>query len=78
MAETITVHELMAHCKAAIGRGLGNKKILISSDDEGNEYHELFFAFTKIGNGEHEMMPDEYQLHGVSLEDAQSEYIILG
>lgn len=77
MAHTITVHELMAHCKHEISKGNGSRKILISSDDEGNEYHELFFSFIAIG-GKDGITPDEYQLHGVSLEKAKEEYIILG
>lgn len=46
MEKAITVNELVRLCKAQIKKGNGNKKILISSDDEGNEYHELFYDFT--------------------------------
>ena len=40
MANVITVEELYKHCKAQIAQGNGKKKILLSSDDEGNEFHE--------------------------------------
>ena len=46
MANVITVEELYKRCKAQIAQGNGKKKILLSSDDEGNEFHEMFFTFT--------------------------------
>lgn len=41
----MTVNQLMAECMKMRGAGFGEKKILISSDDEGNSYHGLFYAF---------------------------------
>ena len=46
MANVITVNKLAALCLEQIKSGNGDKKILLSSDDEGNEYHEMFFGFT--------------------------------
>jgi hypothetical protein len=46
MGKVITVKELAYACKAEIEKGNGDKKILLSSDDEGNEFHEMFFLFT--------------------------------
>lgn len=46
--EIITVNELKKLCDFEIVKGNGNKKILISQDDEGNGYHYLFFAFTPV------------------------------
>jgi len=46
MQEAITIDELWALCVAERKKGNGKKKILISSDDEGNSYHQLFFGFT--------------------------------
>ena len=40
-----TVKELAKDCEALIKAGLGDKEVLISADDEGNEYHTLFFGF---------------------------------
>ena len=42
----ITVNELFELCKDQIEEGNGEKHVLISSDDEGNNFHTLFFGFT--------------------------------
>ena len=42
----LTVTELEKFCKEQIKKGNGDKHILISSDDEGNGFHTLFYAFT--------------------------------
>jgi len=44
--KAITVKELLGACLLEVANGNGSRRILISSDDEGNEYHELFFGFT--------------------------------
>lgn len=64
----ITVQDLMMLCKAQVMKGNGNKKVLLSNDDEGNGYHQLFYTFTEdvAGNdtwGEIEH-PDEYIILG--------------
>ena len=41
----MTVKQLLAECMIQVDKGNGNKEVLISSDDEGNEYHTLFFTF---------------------------------
>ena len=46
MNNIITVEKLFKFAKKQIEKGNGDKKIHISSDDEGNEYHPLFFSFT--------------------------------
>lgn len=43
----IKVQDLYYMCKEQVEKGNGGKKILISSDDEGNSYHELFYTFTE-------------------------------
>lgn len=76
-SKTITVDMLKKMCESMSKRGFGKKKILISNDDEGNGYHELFFSFTETGAMIKES--DSYMLpHGVSHEDAVKNYIILG
>lgn len=70
---TITVKQLLLHCKAAVANGYGDKKILLSGDDEGNEYHELFFGFTQPEDLMSVSLP-----FGVTIEKAINEYIILG
>ena len=42
----ITVMQLYAECVKQINAGNGKRHIMISGDDEGNSYHELFFGFT--------------------------------
>ena len=42
----LTVKDLKKLCDEQIRKGNGDKKILISDDDEGNGFHSLFFPFT--------------------------------
>lgn len=44
----MTVQNLLNLCLNQIKKGNAEKKIFISSDDEWNSYHELFYWFTKI------------------------------
>lgn len=71
----MTVNDLLRCCKQQVALGNGEKKIMISSDDEGNQYHELFYQFTTIEQfGEIR----DYQLpYGVNAENI-NEYVILG
>lgn len=77
---TITVDELYKALGQARKQGFGKKKILLSNDDEGNGYHECFFAVTtdvkSFGFGSvwgAGMLP-----YGVSPEEAENEYVIIG
>ena len=58
----LTIRDLMKECVREIKKGNGDKTIMISSDDEGNSYHYLWYSFTpmekmeepiKIGNKEY-------------------------
>lgn len=42
----MTVRELAKYCNEQIRKGNGDKTILISADDEGNEFHGLYYSFT--------------------------------
>lgn len=42
--DVLTVKDLFNQCKAQIAKGNGDKKIMISKDDEGNGYHYLFYG----------------------------------
>lgn len=42
---TITIDQLLDFCKKQVAKWNWNKKILISSDDEWNSYHNLYYAF---------------------------------
>lgn len=41
-----TVNELLELCKQEVENGNGDRKILLSNDDDGNGYHALYYDFT--------------------------------
>lgn len=43
----LSVKDLYNECKTQIERGNGDRKIMISQDDEGNGYHYLFYGMAK-------------------------------
>jgi hypothetical protein len=43
----MTVKELKKLCEEQIAKGNGDKVILLSDDEEGNGYHEMYYAFTE-------------------------------
>ena len=71
----LTINDLAKYCTKQIESGNGDKKILISNDDEGNGFHELFYEFSNpqdIFNG-------QYPPHSpISKEKMFEEYVILG
>lgn len=72
----ITIMQLYAECVKQINAGNGKRHIMISGDDEGNSYHELFYGFSscKDAIGDHDYM---YPF-GVTPSQADKEYIVLG
>lgn len=78
MAKTkgITIMQLYAECVKQINAGNGKRHIMISGDDEGNSFHELFYGFSpcKDAIGDHDYM---YPF-GVTPQQADKEYIVLG
>ena len=44
MAKILTIDELYSILRTERTKGNGKKKIMISTDDEGNGYHPLFFG----------------------------------
>lgn len=44
----LTLKELFNLIALAIKEGNGDKKVIISNDNEGNGYHGLFYGVTKI------------------------------
>lgn len=72
---TITVNQLFAACKAMRAKGLGDRKILLSGDDEGNDYHVMFYTFSPDVKGK----DINYGLPcGVTADKFDQEYILLG
>lgn len=43
----VTVKQLLELCKQQVAKGNGDKIIMLSNDDEGNGYHEMFYHFTE-------------------------------
>lgn len=41
----MTVKELLELCVIQVTKGNGDKNIVISDDEEGNGYHDLFYPF---------------------------------
>lgn len=72
--EAITIKQLAKEANRLVKAGYGDKKILLTSDDEGNGTHELFQLFSAVGD-EEGMLPLPY---GVSEEDAINNYLVLG
>lgn len=73
--KTVTIAELYQILAAQVKAGNGSKKILLSSDDEGNNYHEMFYHLTPVDDA----VSEEYQLpYGVTMEVARKEYVVLG
>lgn len=69
----LTINELLKFCQQQVKKGNGNKKIVISDDNEGNDYHGLFYAFTKIA----EYQKEYYQIYDSETDDI-NEIIVLG
>lgn len=47
----MTVMELYKECECLLGMGLGDKKVMISKDDEGNGFHYLYYSFLTDEDG---------------------------
>jgi len=74
--QTVTVSELYKALAVACKAGYGDKKILLSNDDEGNGYHECFFTVStdlKKFRLSYNDLP-----YGVDVEDAEKDYVIIG
>ena len=71
----LTINDLAKCCAKQIEKGYGDKKILISNDDEGNGFHELFYEFSHpqdVFNG-------QYPPHSpISKNEMYADYVILG
>jgi hypothetical protein len=74
MANGITIDQLAEMCKKAQAAGLGSKMIIMSSDDEGNEYHQ---AWEGLHDGkEYASFVDDYQLRGC-ISNNIKDYVVL-
>lgn len=48
MNKPMTIKQLKKACEEQIAKGNGDCVIMISSDDEGNNYHYLWYSFLTI------------------------------
>lgn len=74
MAYTVKVKDLARICAEELKKGNGDKKIMLSDDEEGNGYHNLFFGFTPVS----EEILAYTSLHDCTKEEALKDYVILG
>ena len=73
--KALTVRELAVKCTKLIQSGFGDKKILLTNDDEWNGYHELFDGFfTTTGEA---LVGGQSTPVGVTKENIGN-YVILG
>ena len=71
----LTINDLAKYCTKQIESGNGDKKILISNDDEGNGFHELFYEFSNP----QDIFNTKYPPYSpISKEKMFEEYVILG
>lgn len=77
--EGITVEKLASLLMQEIAKGNGKKRVMLSNDDEGNGYHEMFFGVTDIDGDMASMFEAMSHMlpYGVNAEDV-SDYVILG
>lgn len=75
--EAITIEQLYLECAKQIKAGNGKRHILLSGDDEGNSYHELFFGFSPDLDFSGPYMEGVLP-YGVTAEQVKKEYIVLG
>lgn len=68
----ITVKELFYSCKDAIERGYGDRKILISDDDEGNGFHTMYYTIDYSAEGIKMALELEHDRH------TADEVVVLG
>ena len=77
MAKTkaITVASLHRELRRQMREGNGKKMILLSNDDEGNSFHEMFYYVSRVSD----CVTSDSQLPlGVTREQAEKDYVILG
>lgn len=48
MNKPLTIKDLKALCEQEIQKGHGDYSIMLSNDDEGNDFHYCWYAFTTV------------------------------
>ena len=73
----MTIEDLHDACVRQMAAGNGQRRILLSGDDEGNSYHELFFGFSPDMDFDDPVMSCCLP-YGVTPKDVARDYIVLG
>lgn len=73
--KALTVNQLWKMCIEARKQGLGSKRILITTDDEWNGFHELWDGFTTMDDVN---ITDHFCPNFESYQEYNDNYIILG
>lgn len=68
----ITITELYNHLKKKIDGGMGDKKILIPTDEDGNDYRCLCFGISEL------LITDATELPIEVDKNSLSDYVVLG
>lgn len=74
---SITVDALYKQLAELRKSGMGKKKIMLSDDDEGNGFHELFVGVNTDTEYTFSGQYPPHRPYGVSKEQAINDYIIL-
>lgn len=70
----VTINELYEACKKQIDAGNGERKILVGTDDEGNQFRPMYCLFSPDLKWE----DVSYAVYGITATDFDNNYIILG
>ena len=70
----ITIDQLAAMCKKQQALGNGKKEVIMTSDDEGNEYHQAWSGL--VDGSEIAQWVDDYQMMHCTSQDV-CDYVVL-
>jgi hypothetical protein len=65
----IKLKELLQICKEEVKKGNGDKIVLISADEEGNQFNELYYGFSSANDYDDSVLNTKFD---------KSDVIILG
>lgn len=77
MKNKMTVNELLYLCQLEAKHGNGDRTIYISSDDEWNDFHELYYGFT-FDENEMKWCLDNYRIEDIEMHHKLKDIILLG
>lgn len=75
--DSVTVEQLYRYCEKQMKAGRGKRHILLSGDDEGNSFHEMFYGFSPDMDFSEPFMSSCLPF-GVTPAEAKKKFIVLG